>query len=41
MIEDTQDLNFLITNIQLYIFSDRVEIVNPGGLPPPECRMRI
>ncbi len=34
MIEDTRDLEFLNTNIQLYIFSDRVEIVNPGGVPP-------
>jgi ATP-dependent DNA helicase RecG len=25
---------FANTNIQVYIFSDRVEIVNPGGLPP-------
>jgi len=24
---------FLNTNIQIYIFSDRVEIINPGGLP--------
>jgi predicted HTH transcriptional regulator len=28
------DLKFLITHIQVYIFSDRVELVNPGGLPP-------
>jgi ATP-dependent DNA helicase RecG len=34
MIEDTQDLEFLNANIQVYIFSDRVELVNPGGLPP-------
>jgi len=34
MIEDTRDLEFSNTNIQVYIFSDWVEIVNPGGLPP-------
>ncbi len=34
MLEDTRDLEFLNTNIQVYIFSDWVEIVNPGGLPP-------
>ena len=34
MIEDTRDLEFSNPNIQVYIFSDRVELVNPGGLPP-------
>jgi hypothetical protein len=34
ILEDTMDLKFLITHIQVYIFSDRVELVNPGGLPP-------
>lgn len=34
MIEDTRDLEFSNTNIQGYIFSDRVEFVNPGGVPP-------
>ena len=24
-------------NVQVYIFQDRVEIVTPGGLPPPGC----
>jgi ATP-dependent DNA helicase RecG len=34
MIEDTRDLEFSNTNMQVYIFSDRVELVNPGGVPP-------